>query len=316
MWSREDDLRHSPYRPAATHRVQGALDAQGQLSAWKHTVVTQSLVASVGGAWVGASFSGAPEFMRDMVTSLAVGSGAPADELAFEGANSLAYAIPNHSVDFIRHEPGVPVMFWRSVGHSHSAFATECFIDEAAHAAGQDPVSFRRQLLKFEHRHRWVLELAAEKAGWGTPLPPGRFRGVAVHKCFGSYVAAVAEVSVEGSEIRVHRIVMAADCGRVINPNLAQAQLEGSAVFGLSATLKQRLTFENGRVQQRNFHDHELMRMHDSPRIETHLVSSEVSPTGIGEPGVPVIAPAVANAVFAATGKRLRDLPLSLEASA
>jgi isoquinoline 1-oxidoreductase subunit beta len=313
VWSREDDLRHSPYRPAATHRVRGALDAQGRLVAWKHTVVTQSILAEVGEEWVRAIAAGAPGFIKSLAAGMAVGLLSSKDQTAVEGADSLPYGIPNVAVDFIRHDAGAPVSFWRSVGHSHSAFATESFVDEAAHAAGQDPVAFRRELLKYEHRHRWVLELAAEKAGWGTPPPEGQFRGVAVHKSFGSYVAAVAEVSVEGSRIRVHRIVMAADCGRVVNPNLVEAQLEGAAIFGLSAALKQRITFENGRVQQRNFHDFELLRMHESPRIEAHLRHNEARPTGIGEPGVPVIAPAVANAVFAATGRRLRDLPLTLE---
>jgi CO/xanthine dehydrogenase Mo-binding subunit len=306
-------MRHSPYRPAATHRVQGALDTKGQLVAWKHAVVTQSILGALGDEMVRATIAGAPGFVKSFVSSLAVGAMAAGDATAFEGASTLSYGIPNLAVDFIRHESGVPVGFWRSVGHSHVAFATESFVDEAAHAAGRDPVAFRHELLKFEHRLRWVLELAAEKAGWGTLLAPGLFRGVAVHKSFNSYVAAVAEVSVEGSEIRVHRIVMAADCGRVINPNLVQAQLEGSAVFGLSAALKQRITLENGRVQQRNFHDFELLRMHESPKIETYIRHNEAAPTGIGEPGVPVIAPAVANAVFAATGKRLRDLPLTLE---
>ncbi len=314
VWSREDDMRHSPYRPAATHRVQGALDAQGRLVAWKHTVVTQSILGEVGDAWVRATLAGAPGFVKSMASGLAVGILSSSDETSIEGANSLPYRIPHIAVDLIRHEPGVPVTFWRSVGHSHSAFATESFVDEAAHAAGQDPVAFRRELLKYQHRHRWVLELAAEKAGWGTAPPPGHFRGVAVHKSFGSYAAAVAEVSVEGTEIRVHRMVVAADCGRVINPNLVEAQLEGSAVFGLSAALKQRISLENGRVQQSNFHDFELLRMHESPKIEAYIHHNEAPPTGIGEPAVPVIAPAVANAVFAATGKRLRDLPLTLEA--
>lgn len=315
VWSREDDMRHSPYRPAATHRVQGALDAQGRLVAWKHKVVTQSILAAIGKDWVHATLASAPGFMKRMATSLAVPMLSAEDETAVEGAKELAYGVPHLAVDFVRHETGIPVGFYRSVGHSHSAFATECFVDEAAHAAGQDPVAFRRELLKFEHRLRWVLELAAEKAGWGTPLPAGRFLGVAVHKSFKSYVAAVAEVSVEGTAIRVHRIVMAADCGRVVNPDIVEAQLEGAAVFGLSAALKHRISFENGRVQERNFHDYELLRMHEAPKIEAHIRHNEAAPTGIGEPGVPVIAPAVANAVFAATGKRLRDLPLSLEAA-
>ncbi len=315
VWSREDDMRHSPYRPAATHRVQGALDAQGRLVAWKHTVVTQSILAAIGKDWVHATLSSAPGFVKSMATGLAVPMLSAEDDTAVEGAKDLAYGVPNLAVDFVRHETGIPVGFYRSVGHSHSAFATESFVDEAAHAAGQDPVAFRRELLKFEHRHRWVLELAAEKAGWGTPLPPGHFQGVAVHKSFNSYVAAVAEVSVEGMAIRVHRIVMAADCGRVVNPNLVEAQLEGGAVFGLSAALKHQITFENGRVQERNFHDYELLRMHETPKIEVHIRHNEAAPTGIGEPGVPVIAPAVANAVFAATGRRLRSLPLLLDAA-
>jgi CO/xanthine dehydrogenase Mo-binding subunit len=315
VWSREDDMRHSPYRPAATHRVQGALDAQGRLVAWKHKVVTQSILAAIGKDWVHATLSSAPGFVKSMATGLAVPMLSAEDDTAVEGAKDLAYGVPNLAVDFVRHETGIPVGFYRSVGHSHSAFATESFVDEAAHAAGQDPVAFRRELLKFEHRHRWVLELAAEKAGWGTPLPPGHFQGVAVHKSFNSYVAAVAEVSVEGTAIRVHRIVMAADCGRVVNPNLVEAQLEGAAVFGLSAALKHQITFENGRVQERNFHDYELLRMHETPKIEVHIRHNEAAPTGIGEPGVPVIAPAVANAIFAATGKRLRSLPLLLDAA-
>jgi CO/xanthine dehydrogenase Mo-binding subunit len=315
VWSREDDMRHSPYRPAATHRVQGALDAQGRLVAWKHTVVTQSILGAIGKNWVHATLASAPGFMKNMAAGIAVPMLSAEDDTAVEGAKDLAYGIPHLAVDFIRHETGIPVGFYRSVGHSHSAFATESFVDEAAHAAGQDPVAFRRELLKFEHRNRWVLELAAGKAGWGTPLPAGRFRGVAVHKSFNSYVAAVAEVSVEGTAIRVHRIVMAADCGRVVNPDIVAAQLEGAAVFGLSAALKHQITFENGRVQERNFHDYELLRMHETPKIEVHIRHNEAAPTGIGEPGVPVIAPAVANAVFAATGKRLRALPLSLEAT-
>jgi isoquinoline 1-oxidoreductase beta subunit len=313
VWSREDDMRHSPYRPAATHRVQGALDDKGQLVAWKHAVVTQSILGQMGDEMVRATIAGAPGFVKSIVSGLAVGSLSKKDSTSVEGASTLSYEVPNLAVDFIRHEPGVQVAFWRSVGHSHSAFATESFVDEAAHAAGKDPLEFRRELLKFEHRLRWVLELAAEKAGWGTPPPAGVFRGVAAHESFKSYVAAVAEVSVEGPAIRVHRIVMAADCGQVVNPNLVQAQLEGAAIFGLSAALKQRITLENGRVRQSNFHDYELLRMHETPKIETYIRFNEAAPTGIGEPGVPVIAPAVANAVFAATGKRLRDLPLSLE---
>ncbi len=312
VWSREDDMRHSPYRPAATHRVEGALDEAGHVLGWRHTVVSQSLFSEVGQDYVGALLAGAPGFVKSATASLAINAMGSKDITSFEGVDSLPYELPHVAVDFIRHEPGVPVMFWRSVGHSHSAFATESFVDELAHAAGEDPVDFRRQRLKYQHRHRWVLELAAEKAGWGTPTPPGVFRGVAVHQSFGTWCAAVAEVSVEGTRIRVHRVVMAVDCGRVINPNLVQAQLEGAAIFGLSAALGQRISLQEGRVQQSNFHDYPLLRMNESPRIETHIRFNEAPPTGVGEPGVPVMAPAVANAVFAATGRRLRQLPLSL----
>ena len=192
VWSREDDMRHSPYRPAATHRVQGALDDKGQLVGWKHAVVTQSILGLLGDEMVRATLAGAPGFVKSLVSSMAVGGMAKKDATAFEGVAPLDYRVPNLTVDFIRHEPGVPVAFWRSVGHSHVAFATESFVDEAAHAAGKDPLAFRRELLKYEHRLRWVLELAAEKAGWGTPPPAGVFRGVAAHKSFKSYVAAVA----------------------------------------------------------------------------------------------------------------------------
>jgi isoquinoline 1-oxidoreductase subunit beta len=260
--------------------------------------------------------TGAPGFVTSLATSIAIPMMTGSDPTAIEGIDTLPYRLPHLTLDFIRHEPGVPVSPWRSVGNSHTAFAIESFVDEAAHAAGQDPVAFRRELLKFQHRHRWVLELAAEKAGWATPPPPGHFRGVAVHKCFGSYVAAVAEVSVEGTAIKVHRITMAVDCGRVVNPSLVESQIEGGAVFALSAALKQQITLENGRVQQSNFYDYELLRMHEVPKIEVHIRHNEAAPTGVGEPGVPVIAPAVANAVFAATGKRLRDLPLTLGSSA
>ena len=206
----------------------------------------------------------------------------------------------------------MPVAFWRSVGHSHSAFATESFIDELAHAAKVDPVEYRRSLLMKQHRHRWVLELVAEKIGWTTPPPAGVGRGVAVHKSFESYAAAAAEVKVEDGGIVVKRVVIAIDCGRVVNPDIVKQQLESAVIFGLSAALKQRITFENGKVQQSNFHDFPPLRMGEVPKIETYLRENEAAPTGVGEPGVPVIAPAVANAVFALTGKRLRSLPLSL----
>ncbi len=313
VWSREDDMRHSPYRPMAVHRLRGALDRAGKPLAWHHRAATQSLLKQQVGAFLGAALPPGLAFLRGLLTNLAEGGVSTRDPVAIEGADSLAYEVPNLAVDFVPQEPGVPVAFWRSVGHSHTAFATESFIDELAHAAGQDPVEFRRGLLTRQHRHRWVLELVAEKVGWTTPAPAGVGRGVAVHQSFGSYAAAAVEVAVEGTVIQVKRVVLAIDCGRVVNPDIVKQQLESSAVFGLGAALKQRITFAKGRVEQSNFHDFAPLRLNETPVIETYLRENEAPPTGVGEPGVPVIAPAVANAVFALTGKRLRRLPLSLE---
>lgn len=313
VWSREDDMRHSPYRPMATHRVRGALDAAGLPLAWHHRVATQSLLKQNVGAFVGAALPSGLSFLKRSLSDLAASGLSESDPVAIEGVDSLPYALPNLAVDFVPVEPGVPVAFWRSVGHSHTAFATESFIDELAHAAGKDPFEYRRTLLALQHRHRWVLELAAEKLGWARPAPQGLGRGIAVHQSFDSYAAAAVEVAVEGTAIQVKRVVLAIDCGRVVNPDVVKQQLESAAIFGLSATLKQRITFAAGRVEQSNFHDFAPLRLNEVPVIETYLRDNEAPVTGVGEPGVPVIAPAVANAVFALTGKRLRRLPLSLE---
>ncbi len=312
VWSREDDMRHSPYRPAATHRVRGAIAADGKPLAWHHRVATQSLLHQILPDFVGAMLPSGLHFLRRAVASLGQGSLATRDPTSFEGIDTLPYDVPHLAVDFVPVEPGVPVMFWRSVGHSHTAFATESFIDELAHAAKADPFEYRRSLLMRQHRHRWVLELVAEKIGWTTPAREGTGRGIAVHKSFESYAAAAVEVKIEDGAIVVKRVVIAIDCGRVVNPDIVKQQLESAVIFGLSATLKQRITFENGKVQQSNFHDFPPLRLSETPLIETYLRENEALPTGVGEPGVPVIAPAVANAVFALTGQRLRSLPLTL----
>jgi CO/xanthine dehydrogenase Mo-binding subunit len=233
-----------------------------------------------------------------------------ADESAVEGADKVPYAVPNVSERFIAQDPGVPVGFWRAVGHSQTSFAVECFVDELARAAGKDPYLYRKGLLAAAPRNRAVLDLVASKAGWGGPLPPGRFRGIAQHASFDSFAAAVAEVEVSGGTVAVKRVVIALDCGLVVNPNLVAAQLESSVVFGLGAALKQEITWKKGRVEQSNYNDFDLLRLDECPVIETHLVPGNAPPTGVGEPGLPPVAPAVANAVFAATGKRLRSLPL------
>ncbi|MDP1917791.1 MAG: molybdopterin-dependent oxidoreductase, partial [Myxococcales bacterium] len=314
VWSREDDMRHSFYRPAATHALSAALDeTRGVVTAWRHHVVSQSIFAQVLDSFVGGIAPGAPEKVKLKTVSLGQEYLPALDPTSYEGADSMAYGIEHVAVDFTLHDSNVPTGFWRSVGHSHTAFATESFIDECAWGLGKDPAEFRRTLLAGKARHLACLELATTQAGWGSALDAGRARGVAVHESFGSVVACVIEASVEADAIRVHRVVMASDCGRVINPDGVRAQLESAAIFGLSAAMKQRITFEKGRVQQSNFHDFAPLRMSESPRIETHLVPSEAEPTGIGEPGVPVMAPALANAVYALTKKRLRTLPLSLD---
>jgi CO/xanthine dehydrogenase Mo-binding subunit len=227
-----------------------------------------------------------------------------------DGATRFPYAIPNLQVEWVNADIGIPVGFWRSVGHPHNAFAVECFLDELAEAAGADPLEFRLRLLRDAPRHRAVLELVAERAGWGRSLTSGRGLGLALHESFGSIVAQVAEVSVSGEEISVHRVVCAVDCGRVTDPDGVAAQMEGGVLFGLSAALGEAVTFGDGRVRERNFADYRLLRLGEAPEVGVHIVPSDQKPGGVGEPGVPPVAPAVANAIRAATGRRVRELPL------
>jgi len=235
------------------------------------------------------------------------------DPTSVEGATNLPYAIPNLAVDLHTTESPLPVLWWRSVGSTHNAFATEVFLDELAEAADKDPLAFRRALLAHHPRHLAVLNLAAEKAGWSTPLPPGRGRGIAVHESFRSFVAQVAEVTV-GSDgaLKVDRVVCAVDCGVAINPDVIAAQMEGGIGYGLSAALGEAITLKDGEVEQSNFHDYTPLRIDAMPRVEVHIVPSSEPPTGVGEPGVPPVAPAVANAVYKATGRRIRTLPFSM----
>ncbi|MDG3004597.1 xanthine dehydrogenase family protein molybdopterin-binding subunit [Paludisphaera mucosa] len=293
VWTREDDIRGGYYRPRAYHAIAGGLDAAGGLAAWRHKIVCQS-------------FAFGTPFEKVMVKD-------GVDHTAVEGAADLPYTIPNLDVTW-RHAPeGVPVIWLRSVGHTHTAFVVESFLDELAHAVGKDPFELRRGLLSKSPRHKRVLELAAEKAGWGTPLPPGSGRGIAVHESFASYVCHVAEVSTgPGGKLRVDRIVCAVDCGPIVNPDSIRAQMEGCVAFGLT-TLKGEITFEDGRVKQRNFHDYPILRMNEMPRVEVHIVETTDKMGGVGEPGVPPVAPAVANAIFAAAGRRIRRLPFRPE---
>lgn len=294
IWTREDDTRGGYYRPRAYHTVRAGLDAAGNPVAWQQRIVCQSFIA-------GTPFEGA--VIKNGV-----------DQTAVEGSSDIPYHIPNVLVDWQQAPSGVPTLWWRSVGHSHAAFVVETFLDELAHAAGKDPFEYRRALLDKHPRHKRVLETVAGKAGWMTPLPVGHGRGLAVHESFGSYVAHVAEVSVSPQgKVRVHRVVCAVDCGPVVNPDTVRAQLEGGTVFGLTAALYSEITFEKGRVKQRNFHDYPMLRMNETPEIEAHIVPSTDKMGGVGEPGVPSVAPAVANAIFAVTGKRLRKLPIRPE---
>jgi isoquinoline 1-oxidoreductase beta subunit len=232
------------------------------------------------------------------------------DTFAVEGIRDCPYDFPNLRVEYARQEPGVQVWFWRSVGHSQNIFFIESFIDEMAAAAGKDPYEFRRDLLGKQPRYKGVLELAAQKAGWGNPLPAGMHRGIAVGQSFGSYVAEVAEVSVgKDGKVKVHRVVGAVDCGMTVNPEIIKRQIESAIAFGLTAALHGKITFKDGKVEQSNFHDYPMLRIDEMPKVEVHIVASTEQPGGIGEPGLPPLAPAVANAVFAATGKRVRKLP-------
>ena len=292
QWTREDDTRGGRYRPMYYHKLRAGLDTQGYLVAWQHRIVGQSIVK-------GTPFEAAEVKLGFDGTSV-------------EGASTLPYAIPNLLVDLVTTDVGVPVLWWRSVGSTHTAYSTEVFLDEVAQAVGKDPVEFRRTLLKDQLRHLGVLNLAAEKAGWGGPAPEGHFRGVAVHKSFGTYVAQVAEISLrESGGIKVERVVCAVDCGIAVNPDIIRAQIEGGIGYGLGAILKGEITLDGGRVVQGNFDEYQVLTIDEMPDIEVHIVPSTESPTGVGEPGVPPIGPAVANAVFAATGKRMRVLPFS-----
>lgn len=290
IWTREDDTTHDVYRPAALARFTARLDVQGRILAWNN----KSASGAIGHQYFPRNL-GLPGMGPDKTTA--------------EGEYDMQYEIANQRIAHVIVDSAVPLGYWRSVGHSHNAFFKEAFLDEVAHAAGQDGVTYRRALLARHPRHLAVLDAAVRAAG---EAPAGRAHGVALHQSFGSIVAQVAEVSVEGTDIRVHRVVCAIDCGIVVNPNIVAQQMESAVVFGLSAALAGEITIQDGRVQQSNFGDYPVLRMDRTPVVETIIVPSAEPPEGVGEPGVPPVAPAVAAAVFALTGKRLRSLPLRL----
>jgi isoquinoline 1-oxidoreductase subunit beta len=290
VWTREEDIQHDMYRPYWLDRISAGLDEKGRPVAWSNRFAGSSVIAR----WL------PPGFKNGL------------DPDSTEGAIDLVYDLPNFRVEYVRVEPpGIPTAFWRSVGPSHNVFVTECLMDELAAAAKQDPVAYRSSLLAKSPRAKGVLELAAQKAGWGQPLPERIGRGVSLQFVFGTYMAQVAEVEVaKNGSVRVRRVVCAVDCGTVVNPDTVQAQIQSAIIFGITAALYGEITLKNGRVEQTNFDTYQMLRINEAPIIEVHIVDNSEPPGGMGECGTSAIVPAVANAIFAATGKRLRKMPI------
>ena len=290
VWQREDDMKAGYYRPAYLHRVKVGLDSEGNVLAWKHVIVGQSIMD-------GTPFAG---LIKNGV-----------DATSVEGVSDLPYLASNLHVELHTTKVGVPVLWWRSVGHTHTAFVVESMIDRIAAEFRRDPVAYRLATLKDKPRHVGVLKLAAEKAGWGSPAPEGVFRGVAVHESFRTFVAHVVDVRMgKNGEPKVERVVCAVDCGLAVNPEIVKAQMEGGVGFGLGAALRDAITLNGGKVEQANFDTYQPLRISDMPKVEVHIVASSAPPTGVGEPGVPPLAPAVANAMAKATGRWITELPL------
>jgi len=289
QWTREDDMRGGYYRPAYVHRLKAGLDKDGTLTAWENHIVGQSIVS-------GTPFEG---LIQNGV-----------DKTSVEGASNIPYAIASIDVGLTSTtDVKVPVLWWRAVGSTHTAYAVECFLDEVAEAAGKDPMDIRMELLKNHPRHAAVLKTAADKAGWGKTLPAGHYHGLCVHESFSTMVAQVAEVSVIEGEIKVHKVVVAVDCGTAVNPDVIKAQMEGGVGFGLGSILSEELNIIGGEVEDGNYDTYTPLRINEMTEVEVHIMPSTENPTGVGEPGVPPIGPALANAVYRATGKRVRALP-------
>jgi isoquinoline 1-oxidoreductase beta subunit len=286
IWTREDDTTHDTYRPPALEEVSAAFDSTGRLAAWKLHIVSPSITAR----------------MFPPVTGV--------DDSVIEYAVKYPYDVPNVAVNYTRQEVGVDVGYMRSVSHAINCFVIESFMDELAAAAHRDPLEFRLSLLAKQPRHARVLQAVAKRAGWGSP-PAGRFQGLALMAGYDTYIAQIAEISVVGGELKVHRIFCALDCGQMVNPSIVAAQVEGGIVFGLSAALWGDITIERGVVQQTNFNTYRVLRHNELPAIDIEILASDAAPGGIGEPAVPLVAPAICNAIFTATGTRLRALPIS-----
>jgi CO/xanthine dehydrogenase Mo-binding subunit len=315
IWSREEDTQHDLDRPARVPRL-AAASHDGDVQGWQHRLAHPKVFDWFADDAAPAQYPFMPKFMFPALASAGkAGEGiiAPSDTSAYEGAHDLPYDFKSLQVDFVHSDPGVPVGYWRSVGHSHNGFVTESFVDELAHHTHTDPLAFRLRHLAQHPQAVALLNAVAKAAHWGQPLA-GCQQGIAIHKSFGSWVAQVADVQVEGEQIKVKRVVCGVDCGLAVNPDTVKAQMEGGIIFALTATLHGEITLQHGEVQQSNFHDYPLARMTETPQLEVFIMPSQQAPTGVGEPGVPPLAATVANAVFAASGQRLRSLPLRLTA--
>jgi isoquinoline 1-oxidoreductase beta subunit len=293
IWSREEDMQHDYYRPSSVHVMKGAFDQNDNLTTFKHRIV-------------------APSILFTQVVKIPFPFKEKADIIAVEGAKHLPYKIPNMQVDYQMTKTPIPLGWWRSVYNSQNAFATECFMDELAEKSGKDPVQFRLGLLPKSSRDAGVIKMVAEKSGWNDFKNGTMYQGISCHKSFGTWVAQVARVSIENNKVKVHEVFCAVDCGTVINPAIVKAQISSAIIFGLSATLKSKITMKNGRISQSNFDDFDVLRMNEAPKIHVYLAENDKAPKGVGEPGLPPIAPAVVNAVYAATGNRIRNLPIQL----
>jgi isoquinoline 1-oxidoreductase/isoquinoline 1-oxidoreductase beta subunit len=309
IWSREDDLRHDHYRPAARCRFVAEFDERGAVHRWQHRIVGESILQDFIPYIADAAL---PAWLPKSLPKKVGGWLAEGDAQTVEGAAELPYDFNAITVENVEYDSGVPVSFWRSVGHSYNAFFVESFIDEVAHKIKADTYQYRQKHLQHHPRHLAVLKRVAQLAGWGSHLATGHFHGIAIHQSFGTVVAQVAEVSVSNNQIRVHRVYCVVDCGQVINPDIVKMQMESGIIFGLTAALYGEITIKEGAVVESNFDDYPMLRINETPTIRVEIITSQQPPTGVGEPGLPPIAPAVANAVFAATGQRLRSLPLRI----